>query len=343
MNGWNNSSMKRFTGKPGQKTSKKISSSWHATKRGLASLFVCLFIFIPIVLTISQWTSVFGLHFSIMDVLHSSKDAGGKKGSDTIAADSRKTTALPAMQVRAADAGNSTIKPFEQPLVTVTFDDGWESVYTQAAPLLQKHGIHSTQYVLSGEEQYQGYMTFAQIKALRQAGHDIGCHTQTHPDLTKLSATELASQLTGCKSVLESKLGIPIKDFASPYGSANPTTIAAIQKVFRSQRNTNGDITTNRADDQDINTAANFNRYNIIAVTIRNDTTEAEITAAIDYTVQHNGWLVLTYHDIDNTNSTFALDSKSLGMQLAAISKAPVRIVTIGQTLDALEKKGIKE
>ncbi len=329
MNGWNNSSTALASGKTGRKTSKKISSSWHALKRGLASLFVCLFIFIPIVLTINQWTSVFGLHFSVSSLLHKSND-------------SRNATPLPAMQTRAIDANNPSIKPFQQPLVTVTFDDGWESVYTQAAPLLQKYGIPTTQYVLSGEEANKGYMTFDQIKALQQAGHDIGCHTQTHPDLTTLNATDLASQLTGCKSVLESKLGIPINDFASPYGSANPTTIAAIQKVFRSQRNTNGDITTNQADDQDINTAANFNRYNIVAVTIRNDTTEAEINTAIDYTVKHNGWLVLTYHDIDNTNSTFTLDSKSLDMQLAAISKAPVRIVTMGQTLDALKATDYK-
>ena len=329
MNGWNNSSVIQSIGKPKRSKSKKISSSWHALKRGLASLFVCLFVFIPIILTINQWTSVFGLHFSVTSLLHNNSD-------------SRKPTPLPAMQTRALDANSPVIKPFEQPLVTVTFDDGWESVYTQAAPLLQKYGIPTTQYILSGEEANKGYMTFEQVKALQQAGHDIGCHTVSHPDLTTLNATDLANQLTGCKSTLESKLGLQINDFASPYGSANPTTISAIQNVFRSQRNTNGDITTNQADDQDINIAANFNRYNIIAVTVRKDTTEAEINSAIDYTVKHNGWLVLTYHDIDNTNSTFALDSKSLDIQLAAISKAPVRIVTMGQALDALQATGYK-
>ncbi len=77
-----------------------------------------------------------------------------------------------------------------------------------------------------------------------------------------------------------------------------------------------------------------------MAVTLRSDTTVAQLQAAIDYTVKNNGWLVLNYHQIDDKgNSQFALTDKLLEEQLQAINKAPVRIVTMGQALDALGKQ----
>jgi peptidoglycan/xylan/chitin deacetylase (PgdA/CDA1 family) len=57
---------------------------------------------------------------------------------------------------------------FGQPLLSVTFDDGWESVYTQAMPILQRDGIRTTQYVLSGTEKDPLYMSWAQIGAMQR-------------------------------------------------------------------------------------------------------------------------------------------------------------------------------
>jgi peptidoglycan/xylan/chitin deacetylase (PgdA/CDA1 family) len=320
--------MGRWTSKTGssrKRNSGKDKGPMHAIKRGLASLFVCLIVVLPIFFTVIQWGNVFGVNLSPLGLGHK---------------DSRKVTALQVMQTRTLDKRDATVKPFEQPIVSVTFDDGWESVYTQAAPLLQKYGIPTTQYVLSGTDKQPSYMTFDQIKSLHQAGHEIGCHTIDHPDLTTLSRNDLMNQLTGCKQTVEKKLGIQVTDFAAPFGHTNAAAIDGIKQVYRSERNTNGDITTNQADDKDINTKENLNRYDIIAVTIRRETTEAELNAAIDYTVKHNGWLVLTYHDIGDGDSAFGIDGKILDMQLATISHAPARIMPVGTVLNALDNSG---
>ena len=36
---------------------------------------------------------------------------------------------------------------WDKPLVSITFDDGWQSVYDRALPLLNQHGFRTTQYV----------------------------------------------------------------------------------------------------------------------------------------------------------------------------------------------------
>lgn len=296
-------------------------SPLHAIKRGLTSLFVCAVVLAPLFLLGNQARVALGLGVS----------------------DSRKATPLQALQVRAIDKGGPAIHPFQQPLITLTFDDGWESIYTQAMPLLQQYGIPTTQYILSGVEDDKGYMSFAQVEQMVKGGHEIGCHSVSHPDLTTISQSELQKQLRDCRKTLEAKLAgykpkaqSQVQDFASPYGHNNQATIDAIKQVFRSSRNTDGDITTNQADDNDINVLATFNRYDITAITIRKETTQAQLQAAIDYTLLHNGWLVLNYHQVENGDDEYGIDMDTFENQLKAIGQAKARIVTMGQALDSL-------
>lgn len=291
----------------------KGSSPLQTIKRGIASLFVCTVVLLPLILTGTQIASWFG-----------------------IGRDKRPNEPLTAMQIRAIDKSAGPIKPFEQPLITVTFDDGWETIYTEAFPLLQKYGIPTTQYVLSGTSKDINYMSFQQMVNASKAGHDIQCHSIDHSNLTLLSQQDLTKQLTTCKADIDKRVGVNVTDFASPYGASNATTLAAIQQTYRSHRNTNGDISTNEVNEYDVNIKSNFNRYNIIAVTIRRETTIEQLQAAIDYTIKNNGWLVLNYHQIDDGPSQFGLDSAILERQFQVINKANARIVTMDQVLDTM-------
>ncbi len=123
------------------------------------------------------------------------------------ASDSRSSAALPVMNQRAVDKTTLPAQLFQEPLVTVTFDDGFESVYKDAMPLLQRYGIRSTQYVLPGETKDQQYISWKQIQKMQDAGHEIACHSMTHPDLTTLSDADLDYQLRECKAELTNRNG----------------------------------------------------------------------------------------------------------------------------------------
>jgi len=289
-----------------------LRSTAKAVKRGLTSLFVCAVVLLPIILALLQWTPLFN------------RDG-----------DPRKLIDMQPIATRQIDAHGGSVKPFEQPLITVTFDDGWESIYTDGMPLLHKYGISTTQYVLSGVSEDRNYLSIEQVKAIQKAGHEIGCHSIDHADLTALTTERLEAELHDCKALYEKELGTRIEHFASPYGRSNAETIDAIRRYYRSHRNTDGDI-TNGVSDQDVNTKQTFSLYNIHAVTVRRDTTVAELQQAIDYTVQNKGWLVLNYHDVTDTNSEYGLDKAKLEAQLSAISKADARVVTMGQVIDAI-------
>lgn len=279
-------------------------------KRSIVAFLVCLVVALPLFFTVFQWGKI-------------------ARGDTT-----RKATALPAMVRRQQDVAAAP-QLFKEPLISITFDDGWKSIYTVATPLLQQYGIHSTQYILSGTEQYPGYMSWSQVDNVKKAGHEIACHSISHPDLTTIEDTELERQLQGCQTDMSQRLGAPITNFASPYGSYNAHTIDAIKKVYKSQRNING-VIADGISDADVNLPSNFDRYNIIGVTIRRETTIAELQQLVAYTAARNGWLVLVYHQADDGPSQYGIDPTAMKKQLAYLSGTPMRIVTIGQVINAL-------
>lgn len=275
-------------------------------KQGVASAFVCTVALFPL---LGLWQTP----------------------TQFIKSDPRKVVELHTLNIRPVDANNGSPKIFMEPLISVTFDDGKESVYTQAAPLLQKYGILTTQYIISGTAKDTSYVSSQQIDSLRKAGHEIGCHTVSHPDLTTIDTTQLANELVGCKDAL-SRFGY-IENFASPYGHTDDKVIDQVRQHYLSHRNTNGDI-TNGVNELDINIADSFNRYNIISAAIRHDTTVEQLQTAVQYATEHNGWIVFTYHQIeDSTNSTFGLDTSKLEKQLEYLSSTPIKINTISNIL----------
>ena len=114
---------------------------------------------------------------------------------------------------------------YGQPLppkpVMLTFDDGYQDSYTVAAPILAKHSFPATFYILTGSVGDAGYMDWRQIIELDQRGMDIGSHTISHKDLTRISPEERRRQLFYSAIRLYQKLGHPVYWFCYPSGKYN--------------------------------------------------------------------------------------------------------------------------
>lgn len=135
---------------------------------------------------------------------------------------------------RRRDAGEDVAK-----LVGITFDDGYESTLV-ARDVLDEFGFTASVYVLpnrigSGEPlRWEGIeqwsdgplreelvpMTWDGVESLRESGWEIGAHTYTHPNLTKISDDQLAQELEGPRRDLVERLG-ECHSVAYPYGYAD--------------------------------------------------------------------------------------------------------------------------
>ncbi len=105
--------------------------------------------------------------------------------------------------------------------VVLTFDDGDISVYTTAWPIMQKFGFTGVVYIVGNRLQAEGYMNAEQIRELADAGWEVGSHSMSHADLTKVHGKDrntLVWETKQSRLDLEAAIGVPVRTFAYPYG-----------------------------------------------------------------------------------------------------------------------------
>lgn len=134
--------------------------------------------------------------------------------------------------VRASEAGLS------RGLVGLTFDDGYADFLHHAVPVLERHGMSGTVYVvvgrLAGTNQWDegpqlDIMDADQVRAVAAAGHEVGSHTMTHPRLAGAEPDMLQAEVSGSRQVLEQVLQAEVRGFCYPYGSFDAAAADAVR------------------------------------------------------------------------------------------------------------------
>ncbi|HVQ43985.1 MAG TPA: polysaccharide deacetylase family protein [Candidatus Saccharimonadia bacterium] len=213
----------------------------------------------------------------------------------------------------------ATAPPLAEPLLSLTFDDGWSSIYANALPLMTRYGMVSTQYLVSG---YLGapksYMSPGQIYKFLDQGHEIASHTIDHPDLTTLGDKELKRQLQTSRQGL-SKCYAPTTDFAAPYGANNGHTLIAEKAAYQTSRSTEAGY----------NSLDTFDPYRLKVQNIQVGTTPAQIQAWLATAVANHTWLILVYHQVDTSGGAFSRRPVDFEADLQAIKASGITVKTV--------------
>lgn len=102
--------------------------------------------------------------------------------------------------------------------ILLTFDDGSETVYTDAYPIMQKYGFTGTAYIVYNFIGAGSYMDKDQIRELYAAGWEIGSHSVSHHDLTTRPGKQ-EEEIVKSRQRLEAYLAVPVRSFAYPFGA----------------------------------------------------------------------------------------------------------------------------
>jgi glycosyltransferase involved in cell wall biosynthesis len=105
--------------------------------------------------------------------------------------------------------------------VAITFDDGSETDFIAAAPVLKAVGFNATFYVIVGWLGRRGYLSVTQLRELAKSGFEIGCHSMTHQSLGELVPAQARVEIADAKQKLEDILGSRIDHFSAPTGFWN--------------------------------------------------------------------------------------------------------------------------
>jgi len=121
--------------------------------------------------------------------------------------------------------------PAGKPIV-LSFDNGYQSQYTQALPILQRLGWVGVENIqLSGLPPSQGGFGQGQVRGLIAAGWELDTQGFSHADLITLSAEELHYQVAVARRVLQQRYGVPVNWFCYPSGHYDATVIAAVRSA----------------------------------------------------------------------------------------------------------------
>ena len=138
----------------------------------------------------------------------------------------------------------------ERPVV-LTFDDGFANVLDYAAPVLADLKFSATIYVVSGlcgktndwPEQAADIprmplLSWSSLADLSTGGFEMGAHSVTHRQLTRLARPEVEREVLDSKAMIEQRLGRAVKTFAYPFGLVSPDAYAAARAGYRAAMGT---------------------------------------------------------------------------------------------------------
>ena len=208
----------------------------------------------------------------------------------------------------APNAGTSGALPFSitrHGLVSINFDDGYQSMFDNGLPILDAAGLKSTQYIITQKVDTDSYVTLDEVMQMYNNGHEIGVHTRTHPNLTTLTNPQMADEILGAKQDLIS-WGIMPTTLAYPYGGYNSTVEAVVQSAgLRGARDS--DLGYNSSGvGLTFGGPLNHDTYPLElwseAAEMDMNTTLSDVTSEIDYAVANNLWLIILLHRVDETD-----------------------------------------
>lgn len=244
----------------------------------------------------------------------------GKTVNDSL--DTRKILGAHTEQSMHEDSGI-----FRNGVISIAFDDGWQSSYQLGLPILNSHDFKASFYILSNFFDDMQYMSVAQIKSLQSQGHHIGSHTVTHAHLTELAEADMRYELVGSQKQLESKIG-PVKDFASPYGDYDEDVLGEIKKHYNSHRTVAVGI----------NTFENYDRYQLKSPNVQVNTSNDEISGLINQARDKKGWLILTYHEINDSGREYSVTKEQFEAHMKMIKESGLKVALIPNVLEEIER-----
>lgn len=220
---------------------------------------------------------------------------------------------------------SSTPPAVSTAMASITFDDGTAGHYTYARPGLAQRGLKGTFYIVSDALTWglASNLNASQVKALAADGNEIGNHTRDHSNLSALSSADVTREFADSQAAIQSQIGTRPTTCAYPYGSHNAGVDAIAAQYFRGCRETGGGL----------NSLAGLRPYALVNYYVTASTTAADVQAAIGRAKAANGWVIFTYHGIENGATGESVTPAAFAAQLDAIKSSGIAVRTVSAAL----------
>ena len=124
--------------------------------------------------------------------------------------------------------GHTLIHGSDPGQMALTYDDGPNDPHTQnLLDLLAEHQAKATFFLIGKYVRQRPDL----VRAIRSAGHAIGNHTESHPNLIFTSARQVKEELESCSKALQDATGEATSWFRPPFGGRRPEVLRIARKL----------------------------------------------------------------------------------------------------------------
>lgn len=210
-------------------------------------------------------------------------------------------------------------------VITFVFDDGYERVYQNAVPLLDRYNLKGVFALpLNGKKlernEQRAIRPWQDWLNIRQRGHEIASHSVSHMSLVKLGLITLEQELA------ESKEALGATTFVYPGGGFNELVANTTAKHYTAARTVVRGFEALPPENPWQLRSFNWRRTNF-------SPWKANLLAVWAYL--SNSWLIETFHMVDDNDiqMVHTVRTADLDKHLAFVAKLPVAVKTIHEVI----------
>jgi peptidoglycan/xylan/chitin deacetylase (PgdA/CDA1 family) len=200
-------------------------------------------------------------------------------------------------------------------VVSLTFNDGLVTGYTNARPVLLDHNMRGTFYVVSSwvDKKASGYLSSWQLDQLYQDGNEVGGEGRTHQDLTKTYDADPQRDYAYKKAEVcddrrrLAQLGYDPQSFVYPFGAYDATAEAIVKACGYLSARTGGGLsigTAPFAESLPPKDAYGIRTTVLPTGPVTLDTLKKVVTAAAG---DGRGWLPISFNEVcDQSDASYS-------------------------------------
>ena len=223
-------------------------------------------------------------------------------------------------------------------MVSIVFDDGWESTYSRARPILDKHGLRGSAAIIRDIVGTANYMSLAQLRMLQDiSGWDIVAHADTVANHNigygNLADPVVEGEMKGIKRWLLDN-GFKRRDvFIWPLGSFTASQMLIARRLFSVIRGTTGGAGGPSGPQETFPPGDNGR---LRTWTIGHTATKADVEGALGQAATHRSWLLLAFHNIVASGAKSGTETNEAAFReiVEAIVASGLQVKTIAEVME---------
>lgn len=216
---------------------------------------------------------------------------------------------------------------FDEPLLSVTFDDFPVTAALSGAEILESHGARGTYYAAAGMADRDGpcgrNFGQADVQRLVNAGHEIGCHSYAHEDAAQTDVFSTLEDLAKNRDALTAMGARSPRTHAYPYGETTSSLKDGLPPRFASARGILPGVNVGPSDLAQLRAFAMFGKGWL-----------ERLRLGLKRAARQNGWVIAFTHDVADTPSAWGTRGADLDAMLHEAHRLGFTVLPISAALD---------